>query len=353
MHYYLKIVCSTFSLALLGSCNGNEDSKFQHTFTHDALPDKIELKGEKHSFDEIMSPRNVLLVSNYMVVSERGRQDDLLHIIDMDTWEYLRSTGKNGMGPGESTVAWKLEHAMEDDAFWSYDIEQKLYSKFYVNDTTKLAAEQYKQGEAIFMASNIMWLDEETLLAEMVDGKNKYFKISKFGDTLNIVGEWDNIIDEREIPHNVISSIHQGKTAISADRSKVIKVGLQRDFIDVYDTSSDSLFTIFGPDNEMPDFQVDYSAGYPMALLPQERKVYYWDAFAGESAMYLLYYGDIRENMHLEKSFPKVLVLDYDGNPLAHYQLDFAITAIAVDENRRLFYGLDYDENPNVVSFEF
>ena len=116
-------------------------------FDEKDLPDPIALVGKKYNFPNITNPRNILCLGDYLVVSERSNRD-LLHILDIKSEKYIRSTGKNGLGPGEATLVWKLEPASEKDSFWCYDLEQTFFSKYSVNEgTSKLAESQLRLGE--------------------------------------------------------------------------------------------------------------------------------------------------------------------------------------------------------------
>ncbi|MDN3688064.1 hypothetical protein [Cyclobacterium jeungdonense] len=62
-------------------------------FDEKDLPDPIALVGKKYNFPNITNPRNILCLGDYLVVSERSN-GDLLHILDIQSEKYIRSTGK-------------------------------------------------------------------------------------------------------------------------------------------------------------------------------------------------------------------------------------------------------------------
>ena len=70
-------------------------------FDEEDLPDPIALRGKKYNFTEFLDPRRILCVGDFLVVSEKTN-GDLLHILDIKSGKYFRSTGKNGFGPGEA-----------------------------------------------------------------------------------------------------------------------------------------------------------------------------------------------------------------------------------------------------------
>lgn len=320
-------------------------------FDEEDLPAPIALKGKKYNFPKIVDPRRILCVGDYLIVSEKTN-GDLLHILDIESEKYVRSTGKNGFGPGEATLVSKLEKGSEHGSFWAYDPEQKIFSKYYINDSTsKLAKNQLRLGEVIYFVADLNWASDTTFMAWMVDGNDKYFEVSLQGDTLNTFGTWNSMMDRKDIPYNVISTIHQGSIMVSPDKSKFILAGIARDYIDVLDKTSGKILSIRGPVDEIPAFEVDYSQGYPMAAVLSDR-VSYFGSFAGKNLLYALYIG--KDYKYISDSYKpnRIFVFDYQGNIVWHYTLDYSLTSFTLDEEDGIIYGLTIDQEPNVVAFE-
>lgn len=319
-------------------------------FDEKDLPPAIALKGKKYNFTEFLDPKRILCVGDFLVVSEKTN-GDLLHILDMKSEKYIRSTGKNGLGPGEATMAWTLERGAGNGTFWTYDLEQKIASMYVINDTSKLAQKQLRLGETCFYVLEMTWASDTSIMASMVDGNDKYFEVSLQGDTLATYGTWDSMIDRKDIPFNVISSIHQGSIKASPDKSKFIIAGRLRDFIDVLDKSSGKILSIRGPINEIPEFEVDYSQGYPMASIISSRRIYL-GSYAGKDLFYVLYFGKEYNQISDPDKLNKIFVFDYQGNIVNNYALDYPLTEFTVDEVNGIIYGLTIDQDPNVVAFK-
>jgi hypothetical protein len=185
----------------------------------------------------------------------------------------------------------------------------------------------------------------------MVDGNDKYFQISLQGDTLATYGTWDSMMERKDIPYNVTSSIHQGSIKASPDKSKFIIAGRVRDYIDVLDKGSGEILSIRGPLDEIPEFEVDYSQGYPMAAILSDR-VSYFGSFAGESLIYALYIGKGYKWISDTDNLNRIFVFDYQGNIVNNYALDYPLINFTVDEKNGIIYGVSIDQDPNVVAFK-
>jgi len=197
----------------------------------------------------------------------------------------------------------------------------------------------------------ITWASDTSLMVSMVDGNDKYLEVSLQGDTLNTFGTWDNMMDRQDIPYNVISSIHQGEIIASPDKSKFIVAGRIRDYIDVLDKVSGRILSIRGPVDVIPEFEVDYSQGYPMAAVLSDR-VSYFGSFAGGNLIYALYIGKDYKFISDFNNLNRIFVFDYKGNIVNQYTLDYPLTSFTVDEENGIIYGLTIDQNPNVVAFK-
>lgn len=352
MNNKLFLIIGLFALCI--SCSPSiEENKNEKIVIFDEkdLPPAIALKGKKYNFTEFLDPKRILCVGDFLVVSEKSN-GDLLHILDIKSEKYIRSTGKNGFGPGEATYVAKLEQAFEKESFWSYDLEQKVFSKYYIKDSTsKLAETQLRLGEVMHYVWKITWASDTSLMVSMVDGNDKYLEVSLQGDTLNTFGTWDNMMDRQDIPYNVISSIHQGEIIASPDKSKFIVAGRIRDYIDVLDKVSGRILSIRGPVDVIPEFEVDYSQGYPMAAVLSDR-VSYFGSFAGGNLIYALYIGKDYKFISDFNNLNRIFVFDYKGNIVNQYTLDYPLASFTVDEENGIIYGLTIDQNPNVVAFK-
>lgn len=351
-----KLILLAGFLALGFACSPTPDENEIEeivVFDEKDLPDPIALVGKKYNFPNITNPRNILCLGDYLVVSERSNRD-LLHILDIKSEKYIRSTGKNGLGPGEATLVWKLEPASEKDSFWCYDLEQTFFSKYSVNEgTSKLAESQLRLGEIFHYVADLTWASDTSLLVTMVDGNDKYFEVSLQGDTLAAYGTWDSMIDRKDIPYNVISSIHQGRLKASPNKRKFIAAGSRRDFIDVLDKASGKILSIRGPVDEVPEFDVDYSRGYPMAAMNMKTlTVKYLDSYAGKERIYGLHLGKSFRNISDPDKLNRMFVFDYQGKIVNQYSLDYPLTGFTVDEDNGIIYGLTVDAEPNVVAFK-
>lgn len=336
--------------------NPAEDNSYIiKNFSSKDIPEIIQLEGKKYGFQELLNPYRILWEGSVLVVSEKKSNDDLLKIIDIDKGRFLKSMGINGMGPGEITQAGKLHKDSDLGSFWVYDSNLKIFSRFNVKSDSKLAIEQFKQPQEFYLAIDMLWSSDSSLMTVLADGNEKFVEYHMNGELLNTYGTWEVMLDQKDIPSNVIMSVHQGPLITNPDKSKFIKTGVLRDYMEILDKESGTIVSVRGPEHLIADFEVDYSAGYPMAMFTsRDSHQFYLSATAGKDYIYALYFGKPMSEYFNNGEYARtVMVFDYEGEIIRSYELDYSLIAFTVDEEGRRFFGITYDAEPNVVEFSY
>ncbi|SHN29265.1 TolB-like 6-blade propeller-like [Cyclobacterium lianum] len=318
-----------------------------------SIPDS--LIGKKLNITSLLNPKSILWTGKYLVVGERKVLDYHLHVVDPDSVRLINTTGKDGFGPGEIVAAYQLQRGKSVNECWVYNHTQKLMALFDLNSPGKLYQKAFRQPENMFLAVDMLWNSDSTLICQLADGDDQFVIYDTLGNQLSAYGKWSQMLEDRSPPPNVVSAVHQGKTSISPDHRKYVQVGLLRDYIEILDLPSGKITSVNGPEHNIPEFEVDYSAGYPMAqFTDMGRSHFYKDVVAGEKYIYALYFGKSMDAYFQEgETAREIYVFDYDGNLVETYTLDYSLISLAVDEKNKRFFGISSDEDPNVVIFEY
>lgn len=350
-----SITLSILLIFLITSCDKNtleNKENYQiNTFETDDIQYK-NLKGEKYVFDQIQTPNSIIKVGSKLVVSEMAG-DTLLSVINANEMTFDYKFGKEGMGPGEFYKIWNLYPSSKPDHFWIYCPETKLSTLY--NLTKAEIDKTYKQTSDDVLAVQFSPSYRNSFIGLKADGSNQFAEFSANGKEIAEFNNWKGYIEKSEdIPKNVIASVHQGKLFSNPKQDKFALACIKRDMIEVLDLRDSSILSIRGPENIIPEFTVDYSAGYPMALTDREKDVYfYYEAFLSENYIYGLYSGESFINVNQNHSdIAKIIYkFSYDGNLVSSYKLDASVQSIHVDEKESKIYGITTDENPGIAVF--
>lgn len=250
-----------------------------------------------------------------------------------------------------------MVHRMLNDdnpgVFWAYDAEQKRLAKYNIYADSPLSEDIINQTDDFFLAVEMAWSSDSTLMTERTDKDEKFVEYNLKGEVVRTFGSWREMYQVKDVPVSVISSIHNGHLRSNPEKSKFVKVGLQRDYIEILDRNTGNIISIRGPVQFMPEFKVDYSLGYPMPVTSAEDPQFYISPSAKSRFFYTLYSGKTMRQIIEDQSYKRVFVFDYEGELKQAFELDFPLLSFTVDEENRKFYGITYDAEPNVVVFDF
>jgi len=350
------------SLIIIFSCTSKPVDNNIY-FTAEDLPPAIELAGEKYNFPEIINPRGLLIKDGFAIVFEsKNTNNDKFHIIDLKNRLYLRSKGIDGLGPGEITVISQIDDVGETNKVWVYDPEIRIFSKFDLLDSSKLAEWQIRSPETAYFLTSATWTSDTSLLGNAVDGWDKYIHLTTAGDTLAIFGNWKDMIKNKALPNglnadeldaNLVSNIFQGQLKGSPDKNHFIKTGGIVDHIDVINLKDYSIKTIYGPVQEIPEFTIGYWDGYQMPDFGSISTVRYLDVYPGQNSFFTLFHGKPYEEIGSMENLNRIFEFDYSGKILNQYQLNYPVLGIHVDEKNRAIYAVTVDSEPNLVRFDY
>ncbi|WP_268033009.1 hypothetical protein [Algoriphagus sp. PAP.12] len=359
----MKAILFFISVLVFFSCTDSKKTENEIYFTEEDLPAPIQLNGVKYDIPEILNPRGLMLKDQYAVVFERKNVDNKkFHVIDLKSGRYLHSKGKDGMGPGEVTVITQIEDVGEENMVWAYDPEMRIFSKFDLSNSSLLAEEQVKSPETSYFLTSATWTGPKSILGNTVDGWTKYLHLTLEGDTIALFGSWKDMIQDRKLPRgikpdeldaNFVSNIFQGVMKTSIERKTAIKAGISIDYIDIIDLDNQSIKTIYGPAQEIQDFRIGHWDEFQMPDFGRNSTERYLDVYPGTRSFFVLFFGKPYRELGYSDNLNRVFEFDYEGNILNHFQLDYPIYGIEIDEKNRAIYAVTVDREPNLVRFDY
>ncbi|WP_152527368.1 BF3164 family lipoprotein [Indibacter alkaliphilus] len=358
MKNFVKIFA--INLILLGCTekNGNPNEK---SFTLDSFPVQKNLESKKYNFEEILTATLIAIKNDKLIISENyrggsGPDRKLIHIIQKDSMRYLYPKGKQGYGPGEIISIRSFDQGWNDSTFWAYDLNEKNFHEYSLEDTLTTSIQTFKQSEQSFFAISWSWLTPDTFVGRMMNDSHAF----AIYDTANVLQrKLDPWFEDKEVDEYqgyILGDIKQGQTAYNKDRKLLVHAQINSDIVEIIPVDSPSeKITISGPISEPLKYEIKGSGRNIGADIFMENTLAYNNVFLGKESIFLVYLGYTRaESINRESKLSnEIFELDYQGNPIAYYQLDRQIYSIAVDEEERKIYAVTYDEDPGVAVFEY
>jgi len=325
------------------------------TFNLEDVPVPDTLRGKKLNLTALINPESIIWTGKYLVVGVGKTLDYFLDVVDPTSESLIKTLAKDGFGPGEISTAYQLEKGKSVNEVWVYDHSQKLIASFDLESPSELYQKAFRQPDKMYLATDIRWLSDDSLICRLADGDDKFVLYDTLGNQRSTFGTWSQMMEDSSLHPNVIKSVHQGRSSINPVNEKYVLGGRFRDFIEILDLSSGKIFSTRGPEHIIPEFVVDYSAGYPMAqFTDRSLSSFYMDIMAGDEYIYALYYGKSADLFYQNGELSKeIFVFNYAGKLVKTYTLDHSLVTLAVDEKNKRFFGISSDKDPNVVIFEY
>ena len=109
-----------------------------------------------------------------------------------------------------------------------------------------------------------------------------------------------------------------------------------------------------GPQQIQLSMGLQSAGGDYVSAKPMKGKTYHcyssFPVYAGNE-VFILYYGELSEDFNGE--YYKLIVFDWNGNPLRMYELDTHLFSITVDYEHKILYGITNSPEYRIIKFNY
>lgn len=335
------------SLLILAACYDSRQYPDASRFSFDDFKECVELKGDSIAFDDILlKPVKIHLIDSFLITKNRNTEQ-IYHIFNMQSKEKVGECVSFGIGPNEMIDPTLIPS--HDGNIWLLDRNRRvLYicdqSKFlYENKVEVKRAISYKE-----FCNDIIPFSGGKFLASMHTFAHKrFFLFDANGDTIFTKGDYIPLSSLNTDVEKIEGFVNN--LAVNEEGTKVVVAYKRTDLIEFYDADMNLLKRLHGPDHFFPE--VHQEGDLIRSNKGFERDGYLYPHTVGER-VYVLYSGkvfDPKDTGHYLRN--KILVFDWEGNPIKYYQLDTPIFDFVVDEKVGMVYGLTDNPESHIVQF--
>lgn len=304
------------------------------------------------SGDYLAAPGDIALVGEHLLVID-GISDSVLHVIDAQSGQRLRSLGRRGEGPGEFRGAWSIARPADTGGRpWVYDLQLARLTEVDVAADTPPSSEPRMiriQGEAL--ATQPVWVNDSTLVSPNFSPGGRLSFFGADGTFRRDAGEVPR--GDGGVPPAVMQHAWTG-TPVSNPRTGALALATRHaDQVEIYRPDGTRIRTVRGPFRFDPEFTVGNAQGQPVMASDDAMRFGYIDAEPTAGRIYTLFSGRTREGYKGASSFGRyVHVYDWDGELKEAYRVDSDIVAITVSPEGERMYGIRHDPEPAVVAYD-
>ncbi len=341
---------------LIGCDSGLKYKNIDHTFTLNAISEVKALKADKLDLGLLLSPIQIFFHDSLLFVSAANQSYNVKVFDTNKDNEPIGEIFENGMGPSETLSVFNLIF-LEDGTVWVHDVVSTFMKRFLFdikNDAIIIEEIESMAFMNPILSSVYLRNDQFYTTTQAIVPFSRFLVYSQDGDEMSGVGNYPDY--GIEMPPMVAVDVFSAQLISNPQMNKMALAYEYTDLIELYDVEGNLLKRIHGPHQFVPDFDIGDRSGTPyMKRVFNKTQHAYKSLAASEDLIFLLYAngktvkpGEGEASIH----YDKILAIDWEGNPLAFYELDHAVTSIAVDWKKRIVYGLDRIES-EVYTFHF
>lgn len=336
-----------FLLSILyTSCINQSPNSIIGSFKH-----KIEYDEKKSSIntDEIRKP---YLMHSYKDILILGNihYDNFISFINIEKGDLLGEYASRGFGPNEFIHLGNISVIGNKVSLWdtgkssisSASIEDKNLSDYH---HTKI------QSDTVLSAAfQVIPISSNKFIAAGIVKQNRFALLNEKGEVIKTFGQYPQGHDIRNTDSEN-GFIYQGKIIFNDKEDVLVSACGMGEIISFYKvTERNEPFLIKEYAFEHPIYQKTNESNQPVAF-KSDNKMGFIDVKMSSEYCICLYSGEKRTNPY-EYGGDKILLFDWDGNPIKMYSLKNTYTNIAIDQtnNRIILLGTDTNTGDYILS---
>jgi hypothetical protein len=337
------------AISLFLSCGSKSGEEKPDIFTEKDFGKAIELEAKSLQLDAmIMQPVHVRVFGNLLFL-QNIKTDYHYEIYNLETNTKINECIKFGNG-AEEMIRPRIIKITDDD-LWIYDMASMSLYKYKLKDfisTSKpsvikrirLGSTHYRAG---ILSDNRIIASPATVPEKMFDLYDAEGKLLKSKD------DYPNT--KLSVSENILFYKFEFVTNLD---DKVFVTYMSGDIIEIHDEKIDKIKRRWGPNKHKPVWKLitEGGASAVVGVAEETYQCYHGTPVRAENEVFVMYYGDFYDTF--ESRVTKILVFDFEGNPLRKYNLSIPIRFFDVDTEKRIIYGItDLPEEYNIVKFEY
>ena len=340
----------------LAACGSGPDTyKKAGTFDFASFPDTKTLQGKALPIRDLANPVQLLVRDSLLLVADRNT-DFLLSVYDVSTGRRKGEFLPRGKGPEE---ALHIRHiADRGDAFWVNDFPQrKIYTyRFSGLDSMEnlrpdVVIAPAESPDDVFRLKDGVWLGRTDESPDPDSGNCRLLVFDESGRVLHRFAPCPDggpAVDRLAL----YRAYEFRPVPKSDDGSRIALFHKTTDLIELYDAEGRLLKRLHGPECFFPAVTLREQDGMARpSFVRGEARQAYMNPVERDGRLWVSYSGAPMEEYD---SFRRLLVFDWDLNPVALYTLPESVLAFDVDPSRRVLYTLTLrDREPVIMAYPY
>jgi hypothetical protein len=322
----------------------NKDLRF---YTKDDFKTTKKITSTKLSLisDSIIFPRGIDIVNNHIIIPDK-KSPKPIHAIDLNTYKYIGNYGRKGEGAGEIKSS-PLIFNKDNNSFIIYDRQGKKILGYTLQSLLRDKPMFEKKINETGMCVSMCMMDNNVYYTDFLDPTYRVFKFDTIDNTTKGYGSLLN----NSTGVTDMTFAQACNAEIAYRKNTAIVAYKYAPFFEIINTNTQESSSVLTLDKFPPIYKEVINNGHKIfSVLNNKTKMGFITLDTNDQYIYLLYSGKEFSSKTFYQSGNKILVFDYNGNPVDYYELDTPIFAFKV-LNDKTILALTSDVTVDILKF--
>ena len=349
MNKSLALISILFILSHVFSCNKyryNDVRKFSLA----DITERKQLKGEIIELDEIFMPVR-LYIKDSLLFTINNRDRYFVSVFHLKEMKKIGDFIGFGNGPNEVLEVSSIQ--FQDSLVWVLDQNRQQINKYQLNqfleDNEVIPLERIKIEDAFEKA---LVSHNKLIINSLRYIQSRFSFYDLQGNFLENKGDLPDAgvkLTDLELFESFFCNM-----ALNPSDESIFVAYMNTDLIEIYDANGNLKIRMFGPDH-FYSIKKQKSSGneYMVRSIEGETRDAYFSPVAFEDEIWTIYNGKYFDRTIRNDLNNRIILFDWNGNPIREYTTDISFFSLAVDRQNSVFYGITFSPEYAFVKFNY
>lgn len=306
-------------------------------------------------------PGLIINTPEYLIIQDQSIENGQMYkVVDKFTGKVIESFGIKGRGPNEMLTPMTLDY-ISNNQISIYDINKNELNIFSIDSIISgsnktilnVIKPNFKDTNNYFRCKKLVMIDSSRFIGTCSHILGRYASFEEGGNLKNLLYS-DFPFDKNHIDEDYLikNFAFQYNLKISPDKTKMCGAAMSCAHIEIFDIDKkfvkekDKLYSL-------PQYKNISNGNTQGVAFLKESELGFHSLCVTDSHIYVSMATEKSKVKHKIEINNIILKFDWQGNPIAKYNLNRNIGYFAIDEENNCIYAPDYDEQFESIILKF
>ncbi|MBI9064842.1 MAG: hypothetical protein JEZ14_22845 [Marinilabiliaceae bacterium] len=305
----------------------------------------------KINSDDIGEHVDMLLIDSVLIINEMSNEY-IYRLFNINNGNLIKNCIKRGSGPNEMIFPRAISY-YKDDLFTSYSNSRNELLYFSLNDLLNGDDHFYRSQEIDMQTSFRGYpINDSLIICTGMYEKGRYGLYDIKNKDGSVKYDYPSDQKHEEESDLLKGMVFQGEITMHPNRNMFAHASLAACELEIFSIGKND----FERDFQKVYFLPNYTVRDNRYKLDKSNKLGFMSMISTDSFLCVLYSGRSTKEFGMECfSSNALLIYDWSGNPIIHFELDRQIKDITIDNENMIIYAYSinqYSGEPEIISYE-